>query len=64
MLAEAFKLNDNGGPVQPDGAAVQITPTLLLSSAMAKWCSNKTYIVEPGGLEPPTPALQRQCSAS
>jgi hypothetical protein len=44
----------NGGTDQVDGTAVKITPTVLLTTALAGGSSSKTAMVEPRGLEPLT----------
>ena len=55
--------NANGAAAGYDNAE-EITRKVLLASALAGTCSSKTAMVEPRGLEPLTPALQRQCSAN
>ena len=40
-----------------DGAAAKITPTVLLTTALAGGSSGKTAMVDLGGLEPPTSSL-------
>lgn len=48
----------------PKDNAASVTPASLLAAALGGQCSNKVAMVEPRGLEPLTPALQRQCSAN
>jgi site-specific DNA recombinase len=55
--------NDFGAVAENDGAD-EATPTALLASALVGAGSNNGQMVEPRGLEPLTPALQRQCSAN
>jgi site-specific DNA recombinase len=54
----------NGGTARIDGTAVKITTAVLLTTALANGGSSKSAMVEPRGLEPLTPALQRRCSTS
>ena len=51
--------NENGGTAESDDTAFKITTTVLLATALAGGSSSKTAMVEPRGLEPLTPALQR-----
>lgn len=60
----AYAENDNGGTAEIDDTAMKITPTALLTTALAGGSSSKTAMVEPRGIEPLTPALQRRCSAN
>lgn len=54
----------NGGTAEISDTAAKITPTALLTTALAGGSSGKTAMVEPRGLEPLTFCLPDRCSTS
>jgi site-specific DNA recombinase len=54
----------NNPDLSDGGAWSDFTGADLLAATLGGHGSSKTALVETGGLEPPTPALQRRCSAS